>query len=135
MVQVEKTQKAVKKEQSLASQLKEEISAVNSSAQKQMQLEKEKAEATEAERALVEKSLQAERQKVTAVPLVVFPAWTVLADQVSFEAESAWATVVCSPNLCITTLHAFQSICTAQAHRQFESLCSGLAGALFACIL
>ena len=72
MVQVEKTQKAVKKEQSLASQLKEEISAVNNSAQKQMQLEKEKAEATEAERALVEKSLQAERQKVTAVPLVVY---------------------------------------------------------------
>lgn len=71
MVQVEKTQKAVKKEQSLASQLKEEISAVNSSAEKQMQLEKEKAEATEAERALVEKSLQAERQKVTAVHLVV----------------------------------------------------------------
>ena len=71
MVQVEKTQKAVKKEQSLASQLKEEISAVNSSAQKQMQLEKEKAEATEAERTLVEKSLQAERQKVTAVPLVL----------------------------------------------------------------
>jgi len=54
----------VKNEQSLASKLKQEISAVNSSAQKQMQLEQEKTEAAEAERALVEKSLQAERQKV-----------------------------------------------------------------------
>lgn len=55
----------MKKEQSLASRLKEEISAVNTNAQKKMQLEKEKAEATESEKALVEKSLDAERQKVT----------------------------------------------------------------------
>ena len=63
-LQVEKTQSAVKKEQGLASKLKEEINAVNSNAQQQMQLEKEKAEATAAEKALVEKTLDAERQKV-----------------------------------------------------------------------
>ena len=62
---MEKTQKAVKKEQSLASKLKEEISAVNSSTQKQMQLEQQKVEATQAERVLVEKSLNAERHKVS----------------------------------------------------------------------
>ena len=66
--QVEKTQSVVKKEQSLAAKLKEEISVVNNNAQKQMQLEKEKAEATESEKALVEKSLDAERQKVTMSP-------------------------------------------------------------------
>ena len=61
---MEKTQSAVKKEQGLASKLKQEINAVNDNAQKQLQLEKEKAEATESEKSLIEKTLNAERQKV-----------------------------------------------------------------------
>ena len=64
LAQVEKTQQAVKKEQSLASQLKQEIKAVNSSAEEQVQLEQQRVQATEKERTLVEQSLQAERQKV-----------------------------------------------------------------------
>lgn len=62
--QVEKTQEAVQKEQSLASKLKEEIKQANSSAEEKVQLEQQKVQATEKERALVEKSLEAERQKV-----------------------------------------------------------------------
>ena len=61
---MEKTQQAVKKEQKLASQLQQEIKAVNSNADEQVQLEQQKVQATEKERALVEKSLEAERQKV-----------------------------------------------------------------------
>jgi len=127
VVQVEKTQKAVKKEQSLASQLKEEISAVNSSAQKQMQLEKEKAEATEAERALVEKSLQAERQKVTAVPLVVLIKVNCAHSQVC---DACFGHCDVQSTLVHNSLAYFQYTCIAQAHRQLESLCSGVAGAL-----
>lgn len=67
VVQVEKTQQAVKKEQSLASQLEQEMKAVNSSAEEQVQLEQQRVQATEKERALVEKSLQAERQKVSCL--------------------------------------------------------------------
>lgn len=128
-MQVEKTQKAVKKEQSLASQLKEEISAVNSSAQKQMQLEKEKAEATEAERALVEKSLQAERQKVTAVPLVVLIKVN-CAHSPSQVCGTWFGHCDVQSTLVHNSLAYFQCTCIAQAHRQLESLCSGLAGAL-----
>ena len=58
------TQSAVEKQQGLASKLKQEISAINSSAQKQVQLEQEKAKAEAAEKALVQKFLDAERQKV-----------------------------------------------------------------------
>lgn len=68
-MQVEKTQQAVKKEQGLASKLKEEIKAVNSSAEEQMQLEQQKVQATEKERSLTEKALQAERQKVQHMQL------------------------------------------------------------------
>ena len=67
LLQVEKTQQAVKKEQSLASKLKDEIKAVSSSTDKQMQLEQQKVQATEKERALTEKALQAERQKVSCM--------------------------------------------------------------------
>lgn len=113
MVQVEETQTAVKKEQSLASQLKQEISAVNSSAQKQMQLEKEKAEATEAERALVEKSLQAERQKVTAVTLVASFSMNCANDQINL-AESGHCAV--QSKLVRNNLAYLQRTCIAQAH-------------------
>lgn len=67
LLQVEKTQQAVKKEQSLATKLKDEIKAVSSSTDKQMQLEQQKVQATEKERAMTEKALQAERQKVSCM--------------------------------------------------------------------
>ena len=73
LLQVEKTQQAVKKEQGLASKLKEEIKAVNSSTDKQMQLEQQKVQATEKERALTEKALQAERQKVSCMTCTSAP--------------------------------------------------------------
>lgn len=60
------TQSAVKKQQGLASKLKEEINAINDSAQKQKKLEQDKAAAIAAEKALVDKFLDAERQKVSA---------------------------------------------------------------------
>ena len=78
LVQVEKTQQAVKKEQGLASKLKEEIKAVNSSAEEQMQLEQQKVQATEKERSLTEKALQAERQKVQHMQLQSALSWCAL---------------------------------------------------------